>query len=101
VGSARNKGTFGMTPATTKPRAQPYSVFGLRKGGFYGTAVVSLGDTQVQQTCIATSPWAGRRAWRGEHRRQQLVAYFNAGYDFPLGRFMIGRWSRSRRRTST
>ncbi len=90
-GNARNKATFGLGAGGYNANEHAWSVFAaVRWGGLYGTGIVSLADVKFNDirrkivlgsnTSIATASAEGSNS----------SAYFSLGYDFPLGRLMIG-----------
>ena len=90
-GRSRSSASFGESMGGFRTREDAVSLFGsLRMNGFYGTGVVSVGNIDFRdvhrditlgpQVRVATSAPSGSNA----------SAFFNAGYDFPLGRFTIG-----------
>ncbi len=90
-GYSRDKATFGLNAGSFNTNEHAFSVFGaVRWGGFYGTGVLSNADVKFSEirrnitlgpvTTTATAKTDGSNA----------SAYFNAGYDFALGRFSIG-----------
>jgi len=90
-GQTRNRGDFGPNQGDFKTSDQNYSLFGsLNYGRFYGAAVGTIANIRYNDihrniqlgplTRQATSNTTGSNA----------SVFFNAGYDFAIGRFLIG-----------
>ena len=90
-GHSRSKGTFGMNAGNFYAKEKVISAFGhLRWGGFYGTGVLSLADLDFgdvhRRIVLGTNTSVASAGTEGSNSS----AHFAAGYDFPLGRLMIG-----------
>jgi outer membrane lipase/esterase len=90
-GNARSKGTFGMSAGNFYLKEETWSVFGhMRWGGFYGTGVLSLADLSYGDMHRNVTLGAAHLTTTAATEGSNSSAYFAAGYDFPLGRFLIG-----------
>jgi outer membrane lipase/esterase len=91
VGSARNRGTFGMNAGDYETSEHTWSVFASAHGQWlYGTAVLSLGDTKYGNLHRNIVLGQVTRMAEGSTEGNNSSAHINAGADFPLGRFTIG-----------
>ncbi len=91
VGKTKSDGTFGndMGSFTTKEIA--YSVFGsMLWNGFYGTGILSIANIDFDnvQRNIFLGPAV--RTSTANPGGANASAFFEAGYDFPVGAFKIG-----------
>ena len=90
-GNTRSKATFGLGAGGFTSSEHAWSAFGaLRWGGFYGTGVVSLADLKFDDIRRNIVLGASTRTATANAEGTNSSAYFSAGYDFPLGRLMIG-----------
>ena len=90
-GNARNKATFGLGAGGYNASEQAWSAFAaLRWGGLYGTGVVSLADLKFNDIHRNIVLGASTRTATASAEGSNSSAYFSLGYDFPLGRLMIG-----------
>jgi outer membrane lipase/esterase len=90
-GNGRTKATFGQGAGGFTAREEALSLFGtVRWGGFYGTGVVSLADLEFNDVRRTIVLGASERTTSARAEGSNSSAYFAAGYDFPIGRLMIG-----------
>jgi outer membrane lipase/esterase len=90
-GYGKNKATFGNDGGSFRTGEYAWLVTGAFKtGGFYGNGVVSQGNidfTNIQRNItlgpVITTTTANSNG-------NNAAAYFSTGYDFALGKFMVG-----------
>lgn len=90
-GRSRLRGSFGGEKGNFRTIENGLSLFGsLKWGGFYGTGVVSLADIEYNETQRKIVLGPVTRVATSNPEGSNVSSYFTAGYDFALGRFMIG-----------
>jgi outer membrane lipase/esterase len=90
-GYAYNRGTFGHGAGDYQANEHPGSLFISAKGQYlYGMGVVSLGDTTYSNIHRNFAIGQVMRTGEASTEGNNASAHFNAGADFPLGRFSIG-----------
>jgi outer membrane lipase/esterase len=91
VGKSTSEATFAQNTGGFHTSETVWSAFGSVKwGGFYGTGIVSIADvlfTGVNRN-IVLGPAVRTATSRPDG--SNASAYFNVGYDFPIGRLRIG-----------
>ena len=90
-GQTKLDGSFGADAGSFRTREQVVSLFGaLRMGGFYGTGIVSIADIDFRNVHrnIVLGPMV--RTASASPSGSNASAFFNAGYDFTLGRVRVG-----------
>jgi len=90
-GYARNRGTFSENLGDYKVGEHTFSAFAsLRLGGFYGSAVGSIGDVDFYDINRHIRMGPNLRTARSGADGANSSFYATAGYDFQIGRFAIG-----------
>ena len=90
-GYARNRGTFADNLGDYKVGEHTFSAFAsLRLGGFYGSAVGSVGDVDFYDINRHIRMGPNLRTARSGADGSNSSLYATVGYDFPIGRFTIG-----------
>ncbi|HUP29197.1 MAG TPA: autotransporter domain-containing protein [Usitatibacter sp.] len=90
-GKTRNKNSFGQGAGSFRMDERAWSVFAsARWGGFYGTGVLSLADIDFESINRNIQLGQVRRTSQASTEGANGSASINAGYDFRLGRFMVG-----------
>ena len=91
-GSARNNATFGRNAGNYDVTENVWSVFASAKGDwFYGTGVLSLGDTRYSNIKRTIPIGPVTRTAEGRTEGNNSSAYLQGGMDFPVaGRFKVG-----------
>jgi outer membrane lipase/esterase len=91
LGQSFINGDFGMGGGGFNMREKLWSIFGsLRAGGFWGTAVASLGELDFRN--VHRNIYLGNvvRTANSNPDGSNGSASINAGYDFRFGRFEVG-----------
>jgi outer membrane lipase/esterase len=91
IGRSLNDGSFGNGLGGYSTRETVFSLFASAAwGGFYGTGVVSISDVDFQSVNrnIVLGPTTRQAA--ADTKGSNASAFFTAGYDFPVGRVMVG-----------
>ena len=90
-GYSRTTGTFGNSFGKYRTGEHAWSIFGsLQWGGFYGTGVASIADinyTDIQRNIVLGANTSTATARTDGNNSS---AYFSLGYDFPIGRVLVG-----------
>jgi outer membrane lipase/esterase len=90
-GYSRNRGTFGMNAGGYTATENVWSLFASMKwGGFYGTGLVSMADLEYNDIHRHIALGTGIRRAEANAEGANASAYLTAGYDFAIGRLMIG-----------
>ncbi len=90
-GNGRNRATFGLGAGGFNSQEKAWSAFAaVRWGGLYGTGVVSIGDLEFNDIRRNIVLGASTRTATASAEGTNSSAYFSLGYDFPIGRLMIG-----------
>jgi len=90
-GQTRGRGSFGSDMGGYHTRDNNYSAFGsVRLGRFYASGVATISDIKFNdiRRNIALGPVV--RTGIANTTGSNASAFVNAGYDFALGRFLIG-----------
>ncbi len=91
LGQTRGHGSFGSDMGGYQTRDWAYSAFGsVKLGGFYGSGVATISN--IKYSDIRRNMVLGSlvRTGTASSDGSNASAYFNAGYDLALGRFLIG-----------
>ena len=90
-GHGKSKASFGQGAGGFRASEHAWSLFGaVRWGGFYGTGVVSLADQKFSDAQRTIELGSNTRTTNANPEGSNASAYFSAGYDFRMGRLMIG-----------
>ena len=90
-GQTRARGHFGAGAGSYQARDHNYSLFGgMRAGGFYGMAIATLSETDYANLRRNIVLGSLTRTAEGGTSGSNMSGTLAAGYDFRLGRFMIG-----------
>ncbi|HUP97459.1 MAG TPA: autotransporter domain-containing protein [Usitatibacter sp.] len=90
-GNSRSRATFGLNAGNFYLKEEAWSVFGhVRWGGFYGTAVLSLADLALGDIHRNVVLGANHITTSAGAEGNNSSAYIAAGYDFPIGRLLVG-----------
>jgi len=90
-GQSWNRGSFGQDAGNFKMKEKIWSLFGSMKwGGFYGTGVVSLSDIDYNDVRRKFVLGPVTRIAQSHPEGSNGSASLNVGYDFRIGRFMVG-----------
>ncbi len=90
-GRSRLGASFGHEKGNFGTKENAISLFGsLKWGGFYGTGIVSLADIKYTDTQRKIVLGPVTRVATSNPEGNNVSSYWTAGYDFALGRFMIG-----------
>ena len=90
-GQSWNTGSFGQAAGDFKMVEKIWSLFGSMKwGGFYGTGVVSLSDIEYKDVHRSFALGQVTRVASSSPEGSNGSASLIAGYDFRLGRFLVG-----------
>jgi outer membrane lipase/esterase len=90
-GQTRVRGSFASDLGGYRARENTWSLFGsLVAGGFYGSAIVSLADIKYTDINRNIVLGAQTRTATANAGGTNTSAFLNAGYDFALGRFLVG-----------
>jgi outer membrane lipase/esterase len=89
-GYARNKASMGNN-GSYEAAENAWSVFGTAQwGGFYGVGVFSIADLKFNDINRSFTLGTATSSANAKADGSNSSAYLAAGYDFALGRFMIG-----------
>jgi outer membrane lipase/esterase len=90
-GRSHLRGSFGGEKGNFRTTENGVSLFGsIKLGGFYGTGIVSIADIEYNDTQRKIVLGPVTRVATSNPDGNNVSSYFTAGYDFSLGRFMIG-----------
>jgi outer membrane lipase/esterase len=90
-GQTRNRGAFGVNGGDFKARDNNWSVFGsINAGRFYASAVGTIADIQYNDIHRNIQLGNVLRTATASTNGSNASVFLNAGYDFSLGRFLIG-----------
>ena len=90
-GQTRNRGSFGANMGDFKARDNNYSIFGsLNAGRLYASAVGTIGNIQYNEIHRNIQLGNLTRTATASTNGSNGSVFLNAGYDFSLGRFLIG-----------
>jgi len=90
-GQTRNRGSFGVNGGDYKTRDHNYSLFGsVNMGRFYASAVGSISNITFNDIHRNIQLGSLTRQTFAQTSGSNASVFANAGYDFSLGRFLIG-----------
>jgi uncharacterized protein YhjY with autotransporter beta-barrel domain len=90
-GQVRNRGSFGVNMGDYKTREHSYSLFGsLNAGRFYASGVGTISNISYDDIHRNIQLGSLTRQATANTSGSNGSVFLNAGYDFSLGRFLVG-----------